>query len=206
MWSKNTEMRKEQRTRKQETRLRRARIEKGWTLQEASKKVGVSLATYRRWEAGLQKPHLFSLDVLCAVFGMTKEELGFADLTVDEEVATEKDAHTSQETLSLEALLANWSQGIAACWQAYMAGAQADLERLLPTYFAHLTHPTLSPGPYQQQAAGGTQAVVYSQLAQDGNLYAAAQLRLASIFTAWKRPGAALSAYTEVLLCAHERV
>src|SRR5438874_6899374 len=70
-------MRKEQRTSKQETRLRRARIEKGWTLQEASKKVGVSLATYRRWEAGLQKPHLFSLDVLCAVFGMRKEELGF---------------------------------------------------------------------------------------------------------------------------------
>jgi transcriptional regulator with XRE-family HTH domain len=231
VWSKNTQMPKEQRTSKQETRLRRARIEKGWTLQEASKKVGVSLATYRRWEAGLQKPHLFSLDVLCAVFGMTKDELGFADLTVDEAVATEKDAHTSQETRSLEALLAHWSQGIAACWQAYMAGAQADLERLLPTYFAHLTHPTLSPGPYQQQAAGllaqvyqlrallelqhgdflaaqqnGTQAVVYGQLAQDGNLYAAAQLRLASIFTAWKRPGAALSAYNEVLRCAHERV
>ena len=163
MWSKNTEMRKEQRTRKQETRLRRARIEKGWTLQEASKKVGVSLATYRRWEAGLQKPHLFSLDVLCAVFGMRKEELGFADLTMDEEVATEKDAHTSQETRSLEALLAHWSQGIAACWQAYMAGAQAALVELdtlgceLDLY--HLYHATRAEflralgHPHQARAA-----------------------------------------------------
>jgi transcriptional regulator with XRE-family HTH domain len=230
VWSKSKKMREEQQTSKPFTRLRRARIEKGWTLLEASKKVGVSLATYRQWEAGLHKPHRSSLNALCTAFEMTREELGFADLPLDEAVTREKDTHTPQENHSLETLLAHYSQGLAASWQAYMAGAQADLEPLLSLYFARLTEPTLSPGPRQQQAAGllaqvyqlrallalqrgdfvtaqqnGTQAEIFSQLARDGNLYIASQLRLASIFTAAKRPGSAFKAYTQALRCAHEQ-
>ncbi|QBD80485.1 hypothetical protein EPA93_32735 [Ktedonosporobacter rubrisoli] len=105
-----------------------------------------------------------------------------------------------------------------------MTGGQAELERLLPPYLNNLTRPTLYPGPDQRVAAGltaqvyqltallelqrgdfvaaqmnGTQALVYSQLSKDWNIYIASQLRLASIFTARKRVGSALSAYNDAL-------
>ena len=122
------------------------------------------------------------------------------------------------ETLTL------WSMGIASCWQLYMVGGQVELERLLPTYQVNLTKPTLYPGPDQKTAARltaqvyqisallelqrgnfavaqthGTQALVYSQLAKDWNLYIASQIRLAAIFSARKRVGSALSAFNDAL-------
>jgi transcriptional regulator with XRE-family HTH domain/tetratricopeptide (TPR) repeat protein len=117
-----------------------------------------------------------------------------------------------------------WAEDIAQCWGQYMSGEQAKLEQLVPTYIAHLNRPTLIPGPDQRIAASlmsqvyqlnamlqlqlghsvearrsGTQAVVYGQLARDWNVYVAAQMRLASIFSACKRPGAALQAYNDAL-------
>jgi tetratricopeptide (TPR) repeat protein len=120
--------------------------------------------------------------------------------------------------------LAQWASSIAECWQKYMAGDQAELERVAPTYLAGLGKPTLSPGPDQKMAAGltsqvyqlialldlqrgdfaaaetnGMQALVYSQLSKDWNMYVAAQIRLATIFSARKRVGSALSAYNDAL-------
>jgi tetratricopeptide (TPR) repeat protein len=114
--------------------------------------------------------------------------------------------------------------GIASCWQLYMLGGQGELEQLLPTYLTNLTRAALYPGPDQRTAAAlaaqayqltallelqrtdfveaqlnGTQALVYSQLAKDWNIYIASQIRLASIFTAHKRIGSALSAYNDAL-------
>ncbi len=113
---------------------------------------------------------------------------------------------------------------MVSCWQWYMAGGQTELERLVPAYLAHLARPTLMPGPDQKLAASltsqvyqliamlamqrcdfsvaqsnGTQAVVYAQLAKDWNMYVAAQLRLATIFSARKRIGSALIAYNDAL-------
>ena len=210
--------------------LRSARLKKGWTAQEVSTRLGVSLATYRRWESGQQIPRLASLRALCTLFGHSREELGFPfiPLLARGERAT-SDSPEGEAPLPTDPL-ERWGISIGYAWQAYMAGAQADLERLLLTYMANLAAPTLAPGPRQQQAAGllaqvyqlrallelergdfvaaqlnGTQALVYSQLAQDPNLYMASQLRLATIFTAYKRPGSALHAYTEALRCANER-
>lgn len=120
--------------------------------------------------------------------------------------------------------LALWSVGIASCWQWFMAGGQTELERLVPTYLTRLSKPTLYPGTEQRAAASltaqvyqllalldlqrgdfvaaqanGTQALVYSQLAKDWNTYVAAQIRLASIFSARKRVGSALIAYNDAL-------
>ena len=120
--------------------------------------------------------------------------------------------------------LALWSAGITSCWQLYMMGSQTELERLVPTYLANLNRSTLHPGPDQPMATrltaqvyqllamlelqrgdfvaaqkNSTQALVYSQLAKDWNLYVAAQLRLASVFSARKRVGSALSSYNDAL-------
>ncbi len=120
--------------------------------------------------------------------------------------------------------LALWSLGITSCWQLYMVGGQVELERLVPNYLVNLNKPTLYPGPDQPTAArltaqahqlqallelqrgdfvaaqkDSTQALVYSQLSQDWNLYIASQLRMAAIFSVRKRVGSALSAYNDAL-------
>lgn len=157
--------------------------------------------------------------------GMDKE--GAAEgLTMEAPSAGSQDEPTDdQEDLKdLAASLAHWSSGLASCWQWYMAGGQTELERLVPAYLTRLARPTLMPGPDQKVAASlasqvyqliailalqrgdfssaqsnGTQAVVYAQLAKDWNVYVAAQLRLATIFSARKRIGSALIAYNDAL-------
>jgi transcriptional regulator with XRE-family HTH domain len=133
-----------------------------------------------------------------------------------------KESRTASENPTL------WSIGIATCWQLYMLGEPAELTQLLPSYLSKLTRSTLRPGPDQKLAAGlaaqvyqlialldlqhgdfvaaqinGTQALVYSQLAKDWNIYIASQLRLAAIFMARKRIGSALSAYNDALHCVN---
>src|SRR5579875_187491 len=134
------------------------------------------------------------------------------------------DADDASTQPLLQETLALWKLGLASCWQLYMVGGQEELERLVPTYLANLTRSTLHPGPMQKMAAGlstqahhltallalqrgdfisaqmnGTQALVYSQLANDWKLYIASQIRLAAIFSARKRIGSALSAYNDAL-------
>ncbi|HZO73296.1 MAG TPA: helix-turn-helix transcriptional regulator [Ktedonobacteraceae bacterium] len=129
-----------------------------------------------------------------------------------------------QEQIDPSEALSLWAMGLASCWQLYMMGGQEELAQLLPVYLTNLSKPTLQPGPDQQPAArliaqvhqltallalqrgdfvaaqlNGTQALVYSQLAKDANLYIASQIRLASIFSACKRAGAALHAYNDAL-------
>lgn len=214
---------------KHNTMLKTARLKKSWTPEFVSSKVGVSLNTYIRWEAGVQTPRISSLDALCKVFEMSPAELGFPAKEATEEPLEEPDTpdepetSTAGETVSSETL-ALWTLGIASCWQLYQAGGQQELERLLPTYLANLTRPTLYPGPDQKTAASltsqvyqliallelqhgdfvgaqanGTQALVYSQLSKDWNIYIAAQIRMAHIFSVRKRVGSALSAYNDAL-------
>ncbi|WP_165423549.1 helix-turn-helix transcriptional regulator [Ktedonosporobacter rubrisoli] len=57
--------------------LKSARLKKSWTPEYVSGRVGVSLSTYMRWEAGLQTPRSSSLNALCQIFEMSPEELGF---------------------------------------------------------------------------------------------------------------------------------
>jgi len=221
---------------KQNNLLKSARIERCWTPEFVSGKVGVSLYTYTRWEAGRQRPCQSSLIALCQVFEMSAKELGFthlSDLRQDVPAAEQIELHSNMDNASLIAsddpqvsaeTLAQWAASIAECWQKYMAGSQAELEHTAPTYLASLRQPTLSPGPDQKMAAGltsqvyqlialldlqrgdfataeanGTQALVYSQLSKDWNVYVAAQIRLATIFSARKRVGSALSAYNDAL-------
>ena len=146
------------------------------------------------------------------------------ELTGGESGASSELHDESADLADLSVSLAHWSAGLASCWQWYVAGGQTELERLVPAYLARLARPTLMPGPDQRAAASlasqvyqliavlamqrcdfssaqsnGTQAVVYAQLAKDWNVYVAAQLRLATIFSARKRIGSALIAYNDAL-------
>ncbi|WP_126626776.1 helix-turn-helix transcriptional regulator [Dictyobacter alpinus] len=146
--------------------------------------------------------------------------------SVHDDQREEDNGVTSEAEHDLSALLTTWSLGLNSCWQWYMAGGQRELESLVPTYVTRLIKPTLTPGPEQKTAASlmsqvyqllalldlqrgdftsaqanGTQALVYSQLAKDWNLYVAAQIRLANIYSARKRIGAALNAFNEALHC-----
>src|SRR5579883_3130472 len=58
-------------------KLQRARLEKRWSVAVASRKVGVSINTFNRWERGLQIPQLATLDQLMEAFEMSAEDLGF---------------------------------------------------------------------------------------------------------------------------------
>ncbi len=214
---------------KNNSMLHSARMKKSWTPEFVSEKVGVSRNTYIRWETGVQVPRPSSLHALCSVFGMSAAELGFADFSTNEVYKTGNggEVHSSDDQLICSTpaeALALWSLGITSCWQLYMVGGQAELERLVPNYLASLNKPALYPGPDQSAAArlmaqayqlhallelqrgdfaaaqkDNTQALVYSQLAKDWNLYVAAQLRLAAIFSVRKRVGSALSSYNDAL-------
>jgi transcriptional regulator with XRE-family HTH domain len=143
-------------------------------------------------------------------------------LLVDEE--DHVPAFDAEEQSAQVEALALLSLDITSCWQLYMAGNQSELERMLPDFLSNLSKPTLYPNPEQRVAArltaqvyqllallelqrgdfvaaqrDGTQALIYSQLSRDGNLYIASQIRLAAIFTARKRIGSALNAYNEAL-------
>ncbi len=54
-----------------------------------SKKVGVSVNTFNRWERGLQLPQLETLDLLCKAFGLPPEELGFGNIIAAKRRTTE---------------------------------------------------------------------------------------------------------------------
>lgn len=58
-------------------KLRRARLEKRWSVTAASQHVGVSTNTFSRWEQGLQIPQLTTLNQLMEAFERSAEELGF---------------------------------------------------------------------------------------------------------------------------------
>ncbi len=63
-------------------KLEAARMNRRWSVALASKKVGVSINTFNRWERGLQVPQLGTLDQLCKAFALSPEDLGFETAVV----------------------------------------------------------------------------------------------------------------------------
>lgn len=52
-------------------RLRQCRSEKGWTIDETVKQLGIGTSTYSNWEQGLRKPKLEAFVLLAEAFGTT---------------------------------------------------------------------------------------------------------------------------------------
>src|SRR5260370_40756809 len=110
---------------KQNSLLKSARLERSWTPEFVSSKVGVSPYTYIRWEAGRQRPCHSSLIALCHVFEMSAEELGFVDpanLRRGVPAAEQTEQHNETDNASLVAshdpqvsaeTIAQWPSDIA---------------------------------------------------------------------------------------------
>jgi len=62
-------------------KLLTARHEKGWSIEVASARIGVSRVTYSRWENGHQEPQPTVLALLCQAFERNASELGYAHLS-----------------------------------------------------------------------------------------------------------------------------
>lgn len=62
-------------------KLRQARYDRRWSIDEAAKRIGISRTTYIRWEQGEQAPHGSTLSMACDAFNMTPEQLGFREYT-----------------------------------------------------------------------------------------------------------------------------
>jgi Predicted transcriptional regulators len=131
-------------------------------------------------------------------------------------------------TLALAAMLRHWSAALSTYWQSFMNNGPHEIESPVSTCLVALNRPGLTPGVYQKEAASlssqayqlrallylhrgdfvsaradGMQALVYGQLAKDWNMYVAAQIRLAMIYSANRRIGAALNAYNDALRCVN---
>ena len=61
------------------TKLVAARAHKSWTLEQAAERIGCAPNTLSRWELGVMTPSSFNRARLCAIYGMTTEELGLEE-------------------------------------------------------------------------------------------------------------------------------
>jgi len=60
-------------------RLRQQRILRNWRQQDVADQLGVSLVTMQRWERGSQHPGAYYRVKLCALFGLSAQELGLLE-------------------------------------------------------------------------------------------------------------------------------
>ncbi len=83
MIEEETSQKKEKKT---NSKLRRARLSRLYSIKMAAGRIGVSQTTYIRWEQGEQQPHLVNLQALCDAFNMPPEELGYGHLVNEGEI------------------------------------------------------------------------------------------------------------------------
>lgn len=60
-------------------RLRQERTLRNWRQQDLADQLGTTVVTIRRWERGSQHPSAYFRVKLCALFGLSAEEFGFAE-------------------------------------------------------------------------------------------------------------------------------
>ncbi|WP_165423705.1 FxSxx-COOH system tetratricopeptide repeat protein [Ktedonosporobacter rubrisoli] len=63
-------------------RLREERVKRNWRQQELAEKLGTSVPSISRWERGTHQPSAYFRVKLCALFGLSAEELGFVSTQV----------------------------------------------------------------------------------------------------------------------------
>jgi len=81
-------------------KLRAARKAKGWTIETAAEKVGVSVVTFSRWEKGTQTPYLSTVRGICKAFHKSPQDLGLEHLV--EEPGEEETKHVALSSVSLQ--------------------------------------------------------------------------------------------------------
>ncbi len=69
--------------------LRTERIERGWSQAKVAKALGVDVKTVNRWEQGQVIPYPYYREQLCALFGMTAQQLGLLPDTDEDNALNE---------------------------------------------------------------------------------------------------------------------
>lgn len=59
--------------------LRQRRIERNWRQQDVADHLGIAVITIQRWERGSQQPSAYYRVKLCALFGLSAQELGLVE-------------------------------------------------------------------------------------------------------------------------------
>lgn len=178
-------------------RLRAARIERGWTQEQAAAKFNVSRETISHWELGKKNPYPISVHQMCKEYDATVAELDLAphsetaDIQIDLEAITmsrravvvgallgaplalenRSSMATMEEAISLCAL------GIPACWKLHFKGQTEHVACILPVYQAALSTLTQQSSPLQKQVlalASQAHQLAY-EVAVDQEDYRAAQ-------------------------------
>src|SRR5690242_7615941 len=80
--------------------LRQERIGHNWHQSELAEQLGASVLSVKRWERGNLPSTYFRLK-LCALFGKSAQELGFAETSQPESRQKEEKTNTTQEMLPL---------------------------------------------------------------------------------------------------------
>src|SRR5262245_41956271 len=62
--------------------LRLRRIERNWRQQDLADQLGVTVVTIQRWERGSQQPSAYYRAKLCALFGLSAQELGLVEVVL----------------------------------------------------------------------------------------------------------------------------
>lgn len=106
-------------------RLRKVRVEGGWSQQELAEQVGTTPVNISRWENGLTFPYPFFRLKLCEVFGKTPAELGLVPPGPGSRIWSIPIAHNPFFT-GREDLLASLHERLSTAKTAALTQAQAQ--------------------------------------------------------------------------------
>jgi transcriptional regulator with XRE-family HTH domain len=96
------------------TRVAKARSQKGWTLAELGKEVGVSGTCVWNWEEGNSHPRPASLAQLAKAFGVSREYLLEGEESVETmDASNDRSSSDTDVSLSLAEIASNAREAIA---------------------------------------------------------------------------------------------
>jgi tetratricopeptide (TPR) repeat protein/transcriptional regulator with XRE-family HTH domain len=110
-------------------RLRQHRLERNWRQSDIADQLDVSLISVQRWERGIQQPSVYYRAKLCALFGLSAQELGFVDVALPPSLSENNTAEAKQPGGVLSVHRALWTVPYAR--NPYFTGRDEVLDHLM---------------------------------------------------------------------------
>lgn len=90
-------------------RLQQLRIRRNWRQRDVANELGVAVLTIHRWEQGTQQPSAYYRTKLCALFGVSSQELGLLEIPSPSSADLENAHMTQPEIVPPEETVAIWT-------------------------------------------------------------------------------------------------
>lgn len=144
-------------------RLRQQRILRNWRQQDVADQLGISLVTMQRWERGSQHPGAYYRVKLCALFGLSAQELGLLE-EFPTLASTENEIAEAAETVEIVEIApsnAASTEGLALWTIPYVRNPHfTGRDDLLDHLMERLSPATAGqPGTIQQAALTQSQVI-----------------------------------------------